>query len=393
MTLIPVPRVVAPTVAERRALARAQDHRLTPPSPSERRGLSQLFRALLGGSGGGGGSNGFYQSLTVDHTKLGSSDLTNYPVLLSVTDAKYKSVSNGGHVTRTDGLDIWVTTTSNGVTKIPFELLYYSPSTGQIVMYIRGSSVSHTVDTLIGYLRYGSSTVTTDQSDPTNTWAAFRSVVHTTYGNSLTPSGTDASQNSKGCALTNSPTAGTGKILQGLNINGNVGGGAFLHYTPTGGLFPSAPTAYTWSIWFKATSIPGSSAPAAVIKDATNDALGFSWSHNNASFRQAAYQQNASSTYFSAKLTSTLSAGTYYLIAGEWDGSNLRCYLNGTAEATTAVASIHAVGAATDVGFEPGVVEEIRVATTALGASWLTADYNNQNSPSAFVSIGTETAL
>lgn len=339
------------------------------------------------------GAVGYYQSLTVDHTKLGSSDLTNYPVLVSFTDANLKTAANGGHVNNVGANNIWVSTTSNGVTKVPFEMQYYDPTTGQVVIWVRGSSVSHTVDTIIGYLRYGDSTVTTDQSDPTNTWTAYRSVVHTTYGDSLTPSGTDASQNSKGCALANSPTAATGEILQGLNINGNVGGGAFLHYTPTGGLFPSAPTAYTWSIWFKATSIPGSSAPATVIKDATNDALGFSWSHNNASFRQAAYQQNASSTYFSAKLTSSLSAGTYYLIAGEWDGSNLRCYLNGTAEATTAVASIHAVGAATDVGFEPGVVEEIRVATTALGASWLTADYNSQNSPSTFVTRGTETAL
>src|SRR6266852_2185273 len=70
--------------------------------------------------------------ITIDHTKVsGGSDLTNFPMLFSVTDANLKTVANGGSVGKADGTDI-LFTASDGVTKLSHEIETYSAATGQL---------------------------------------------------------------------------------------------------------------------------------------------------------------------------------------------------------------------------------------------------------------------
>ncbi len=44
-------------------------------------------------------------------------------------------------------------------------------------------------------------------------------------------------------------------------------------------------------------------------------------------------------------------------------------------------------------GFYNGSVDEVRILDTALGADWIATEYNNENSPSTFYTVGDETAL
>jgi hypothetical protein len=131
-----------------------------------------------------------------------------------------------------------------------------------------------------------------------------------------------------------------------------------------------------------------------------SDALGMNWSHSNATSRQAAYQANSAGTYFAAKIATTVTGGVWYLITVEWDGTNLKIYLNGSLEASTGVTSIlnnpGAIAGALGQwqgNAEAGVVEESRFATSALGASWALADYNSQNDPATFVTFGATTPV
>ncbi len=337
---------------------------------------------------GGAAPNGYFRSIVQDHTKLGSSDLTNFPVLLSVTDASLKSQSNGGNVHRTDGLDIWVSTTSTGVTKVPFELLYYVPTTGQLILWILGSSISHTGDTTIGYLRYGDSSITTDQSNKAGTWVSYRSVAHCTTGNSLSLSGTDATGNAIEYVNQGSPTTGTGKILQGVTLATSNG---FAQHTALHPIFPNGTiTAFSYSFWWNPATTPSTSTVDNIMN---GDAISFAWGHNNATYRQAATIRDGGGSFLAAKLTTTFSAGTYYLITYEWDGTNLRAYTNGVLEATTAVASIGSTGGATLLSNEGGVMEEIRGNLTVFGADWALSRYHNENAPGSFTTLGTETAV
>src|SRR5258706_14400600 len=104
----------------------------------------------------------FRNSITIDHTKCGSSDSTNFPMLFSGTYTYLKTVGNGGNVTNVNGYDIIFTSDIAGTTLLDFELVNYSASTGTVEFWVRIPTLSHTTDTVI-YLFYGNSSITTYQ--------------------------------------------------------------------------------------------------------------------------------------------------------------------------------------------------------------------------------------
>jgi hypothetical protein len=130
-----------------------------------------------------------------------------------------------------------------------------------------------------------------------------------------------------------------------------------------------------------------------------NDCFGFAWDHSNSGWLHAAYHQNSSGGYHVAQTTTSLVGGTWYLIHGQWDGSNLKAYVNGALETTTtSVTSMQTFNnpsqGITFSFFASGAIEEMRFTKNATRSdSWITADYNNQNDPATFVTFGTETAL
>ena len=99
------------------------------------------------------------------------------------------------------------------------------------------------------------------------------------------------------------------------------------------------PTNYTWIQWLRGDVVPETVNHQTVLNGISDNAWGFSWGHTADNFRQAAFHQNSSSAFFKAKLTSILSALTWYNIAGTFGGSNLRVYLAGTEEASDGVTS------------------------------------------------------
>ena len=100
----------------------------------------------------------------------------------------------------------------------------------------------------------------------------------------------------------------------------------------------TAPTRYSWHIHFQKSTVPGAGGSTQPVKmsSATVWDAGFSWDHGTASFRQAMFHRNSAGGFTSAKLTSTLSADTWYKLGGRYDGTNIDAFLNGAIEATTA---------------------------------------------------------
>src|SRR5205814_4920131 len=148
------------------------------------------------------------RSLTIDHTKVPSTQ-SNFTVLVSVTDPALKTVANGGHVANANGYDIGFYADSGGTTKLKWEVEKYNGTTGNLIAWVKIPSVSSTTDTSF-YLFYGDPSITTDQSDPLNTWDSnFKAVYH--LGNGTTLSATDSTGGNDG-TLFNGPTAIAGKI-------------------------------------------------------------------------------------------------------------------------------------------------------------------------------------
>ncbi|CAN5262884.1 hypothetical protein BH10PLA2_BH10PLA2_00620 [soil metagenome] len=104
-------------------------------------------------------------------------------------------------------------------------------------------------------------------------------------------------------------------------------------------------TAYTWVTWIKGVAAPTTASQSFVLTNGSAlQSHGFCWDHTGPSFQQAAFHQNSSGTYFTAKLTSTLAANQWYQVVSTWDGSSIRIYLNGQLQATTSsVTSIKTV--------------------------------------------------
>ena len=115
---------------------------------------------------------GYYRSLTVQSSQVPSTQ-TDFPVLVSVTHADLKSTGNGGHVQSSSGFDIRPYSDSALTTALTFELEFYDPVNGILVMWVKIASLS---DGLVFYLAYGDAGLTTDGSNSA-TWSnSFASV-------------------------------------------------------------------------------------------------------------------------------------------------------------------------------------------------------------------------
>jgi hypothetical protein len=104
-----------------------------------------------------------------------------------------------------------------------------------------------------------------------------------------------------------------------------------------------------------------------------------------ATFRQAAYQQDAFGAYVAAQLTTPLLAHVWYFVVGTFDGSLLRVYLNGQLQASTAVSSVATGVGDFGLGNNPnrarwfaGSLDNVQVYNTALSGTQILALYRTQ---------------
>ncbi len=139
---------------------------------------------------------------------------------------------------------------------------------------------------------------------------------------------------------------------------------------------------YTFMFWIKGYSAPSTS--VGVVFDSSKRQISFAWGHTSASFRQACSHRD-SNGYDSAKLTSTLSADTWYHIACTYDGSNFRAYLNGVNEATTGAndpltsSGTSQIGAAGGGEAFPGTIDEFMFFNISLSTAQILAIYDNNS--------------
>lgn len=112
-------------------------------------------------------SNWLYRKkLTVNASQV-VADQSGFPVLATTTSASLAFSSYGGHMASSTAGDL-VITDSDMVTPLYYEREYYSPSTGEIALWIKTDISSTTNKNL--YLYYGNPGVLSDQSTTTGVW-------------------------------------------------------------------------------------------------------------------------------------------------------------------------------------------------------------------------------
>ena len=147
---------------------------------------------------------GYRKRITVNHTRV-QADLTDFPVLVNLAS----DIDLAGHA-QSNGNDI-LFTSFNGVTKLSHEIEKYSSSTGELVAWVKVSSLSSSVDTDL-YMYYGNPTCGS-QEDAANVWDNnFKGVYHL-QGDPTTPTPSNwGKTNVGGTSTTNSHSRAMGGV-------------------------------------------------------------------------------------------------------------------------------------------------------------------------------------
>jgi hypothetical protein len=337
----------------------------------------------------------YYAPITYDHTQVGSSDSTDFPILFSGNVA-LKTVGNGGsYVQLSNGHDIQFYSDSSCSTLLDYELVVYDATTGLGEWWIRIATLSHSADGTI-YVCVGDAGAS-DNSNATAVWSSqYLGVWHFGDGSSVIL--TDST--SHGNTAVSHVEDGSPAALSA--VTGQIGGAVHnpsdtsfnnrtieVNSTLIGGL-----TAFTWQAWGNWDGTYGRSmfgisdratfsdfwevgAGGGVRLRIGSDDFGGANAWDASTWVKADVMlgggtdkiyKNASSIY-SQSNTSTINSSTGKFAFGSTYGGS------------GGVKTIFA-----------GDIDEVRVVNTNLSVDWLTAEYNNQKSSSTFITLGSFSA-
>lgn len=328
----------------------------------------------------------YRKSLVIDADQVaGSSNFTNFPILVSRTDTDLRDSAQA------DADDI-LFTSSDGSTKLDHEIETYNSSTGELQAWVEIPTLDYDDDTTI-YMYYGNASASSQQN-ATGVWGSeYQAVYH------LADDYEDSSSNNRDGTNTGAVNA-TGKVSDGDDFeNADATDNIAL------GTWSVSGNAITLSGWAKIESYVGGRDLRFLSKGSGTANHQFMFgtvdSGGNNVFRG---RFGISSGTFTVT-GSNLASDTWYYAAAVYDGSlglnNIKIYLNGVLnnQAHNETSNLVTNSNAVEIGAQPadhttatamdGVLDEMRVISSARSADWLLTEYNNQNNPSTFfASIG-----
>ncbi len=325
----------------------------------------------------------WYSPISINAAQVPSTQ-TDFPVLVSQTDNRFKTIANSGHVANASGFDIRPYSDSGLTSALSYDLERYNATTGEVVMWVKVGSLSSSTTPI--YLAYGDASLSTDGTS-TATWSnSFLGVYHLADGTTLNVNSATGSNNG-----TNFGAAAAAGMIDGgasfIAVNtDSIGCGSSMN-----------PTAVTISAWAKGTTFPGS-LNGVVCREGGS-------SHStillvNSSGKLFCYVSATTNLSYNGTGSHTLSTGTWYLLHLSYDSSaGLVGYVNASSDNTVAAngncvttATTFTIGAdgATAGRYWNGSIDEARFSSVARSADWITTEYNNQSAPATFETLGTE---
>ncbi|MDD2228362.1 MAG: DUF2341 domain-containing protein [Candidatus Cloacimonetes bacterium] len=328
--------------------------------------------------------------ITIDATKVENSTLTNFPVLIDITDADLISKAQA------DGDDI-LFTAANGSTQLDHEIESFNAATGHLVAWVRIPSLSYQTDTSI-YLYYGNA-VASNQQNPNDVWDAdYKAIWHL---NNPGPSALDSSGNGNTGTDTNGVTFGaTGQIDTSNDFDGTD------DYLDFGDVLDMGTNDRTASAWFKTSSTVG----AIFGKSLLGNIMG-RWTvvYEEGSL-WAVWQGNDGFKVLELTGTSSYADGEWHNVTIVYDrNGDMTAYMDGALHSQIDISESPLADMDTNHLFYigryqnsdgtgphssyifDGSIDEVRISDTIRSADWIATEYNNQSSPQTFIKeIGNE---
>ena len=323
-------------------------------------------------------------TFTSDSAKIPSTQ-SYFPVLIGLSDSDLAADAQD------DGDDI-LFTSSDGTTQLDHEIEKFDGSTGELVAWVEVPSLS--TGTVI-YMYYGNDTCGSQQN-ATGTWDTnHKGVWHlnetsgthydsTSNDNDGTPNG-GVTQDATG------PMNGADGF-DGSDDYVNCGQGASLNITAA---------SITIEGWINMDADPGDGNWYDCISKPTyNFYLG--GTATDVTTLCAWFTIGGENKDIWGKGDIDINPGNDTYCVVTYDGTDVKAYVNGQLDYTELLSGSIDDSADDDLiigAFSPpaayfdGIIDEVRVSNTARSAEWIKISYNNQNSPSAFYSVGEEEGM
>ncbi|MDB5104420.1 MAG: hypothetical protein JWP91_2109 [Fibrobacteres bacterium] len=325
-----------------------------------------------------------------------AADVANFPMLVRLTNANFNFAQ-----AKSDGGDLRFADSAG--TMLPYEIERYDATNKVAEAWVLLPTVRANNNSQWFRMYWGRS-FASSLSSAGSVFAAsnnFAGVYHLGEDGNTTASGyrdaTTLGNHATGVAMTNA-TDVTGDIGLGQNMNGstqgiNAGGGS------TGStLHPT--TAFTLEAWVKATA-----------KSANDKVISKSYSANSSPFIEYELALNGAGTLYQVGVTTggaatyatgtTVTAtGSWYHLAGTYDGATLKFYLNGVLETSAAKTGVlndytqpMYLGTNQWAAAEAlnGILDEARISNAARSIDWIRLSYETQKATATAVQVGPRT--
>ena len=308
----------------------------------------------------------YYVDITIDQAS-GSEDLTDFPVLINITQNYLRSIANGGHVENPNGYDI-LFTDLNG-SQLNHQVEAYYPVTGNLVAWVRVPILSGSGTTVVRMI-YGNQAVIADQSVETTWISSYKGVWHlsndvfldaTSYSNDVANNGTSDI---------------IGLIEEARSFDGSNDNLRTLSTTGFGG------NAYnqTISVWARYSVLPASTQNMIVLQRAGSpSAVQLGIREVGGVFRVVVWNWGGAPLVWSNTLPS---AGTWHYYSYTFNGTNHRLYIDGVEAATSTTATTQTAipqylyfGSYSGGEYFNGLLDEGRYALSYKTPGWIATEY------------------
>lgn len=342
---------------------------------------------------------GYYCTLTIDASKCGSADSTNFPVLVSLTSADLKTVANGGKVQNASGYDVGFYSDIGLTTKLNWETEQYTAASGAVIYWVQVPTVSHTVNTVF-YIAFGDTAIVTDQSNASGTWDSnYKMVQHFRDGTTLSVADSTSNANN-GTSTTNVSAMSNGKIDGAVLMNLNPG----LAFGTSATLETQDITIETWL----ALQFSGNQAIVSKCNDITahgwemrimSSSNHVAWAFHDGSGIEGWYEGAVGTVPVTPGVWS--SGAVWHHVVLTWTSGTAKYYIDGalTDTVVTHAGTINYSSDTLRIGNQPGdsnftgAVDEARISNVVRTADYVTTAYNSQSSPSTFLALGSTIAV
>jgi hypothetical protein len=343
-------------------------------------------------------STWMYRKQITISASMTSSDLTNFPVLISTTDTDLKNnaLTNGYDILFTNSSVDW--TGGSTAQKLDHEIEKYNSATGELVAWVKIPLLSSTSNTVI-YMYYGNSLCTANRQNPTEVWDDdFVGVWHL----SETPSdgGTNYDSTARNHDLTFHDVVGDSNT----NANGIANGADDLSGDADymGGSQHSDFNLSTFTLECWVTLDDKTNTHFMINKELDDYTdRNFALYSNKTTGLPTLVVRTTSGVNVTRDGTTDLTSTGWHYIAGTNNGTGTytELYVNGTSEdwgvmsanppaTQSAPLMVGRENSSSTPNYWDGKIDEIRISKIARDESWINTTYNTIGSPSTFLAFG-----